>query len=300
MKAEDGFRGEMIMGVDCRSDADDSLCVRNIPVYAGNWPFILYAKEGKYEYDGAVGLPVTPEEADEKKSAELPFSYTEARALADGAVRAAGVDGEIAQVELMEGEIIREVESVSTGAYTAFRFRYTRVVDGIPVAVTSSRYVSENETAVHWPYEWLTITVSEVGIPDIRWEAPITLDETVANDVPILSFDDAAAVFEELAPLVYEGRQEAYSEGTETDCAMEVHVDKVCLSLMRVRNDGSKREGLHVPTWVFYGTETRIDHIDPEEADGEEDSWRSTEDTPWIVMAVNAVDGTVIDQVEGY
>ena len=67
-----------------------------------------------------------------------------------------------------------------------------------------------------------------------------------------------------------------------------------------LRNDGSKREGLHVPTWVFYGTETRIDHIDPEEADGEEDSWRSTEDTPWIVMAVNAVDGTVIDQVEGY
>ncbi len=200
----------------------------------------------------------------------------------------------------MEGEIIREVESVSTGAYTAFRFRYTRVVDGIPVAVTSSRYVSEDETAVHWPYEWLTITVSEVGIQDIRWEAPITLDETVANDVPILSFDDAAAVFEELAPLAYEGRQEAYSEGTETDCAMEVHVDKVCLSLMRVRNDGSKREGLHVPTWVFYGTETRIDHIDPEEADGEEDSWRSTEDTPWIVMAVNAVDGTVIDQVEGY
>ena len=97
----------------------------------------------------------------------------EARALADGAVRAAGVDGEIAQVELMEGEIIREVESVSTGAYTAFRFRYTRVVDGIPVAVTSSRYVSEDETAVHWPYERLIITVSEMGIQDIRWEAPI-------------------------------------------------------------------------------------------------------------------------------
>jgi hypothetical protein len=300
LEGDDGAYEEKTLEMHCESDAGDRLSVTNVPVDSGAWPNILYRKEGKYDYDGVIGLPVTPEEANEKKSAELPYSYEEAKALADGAVREAGVEGEVAQTELMEGEIRGEESAVSSGEYTAFRFRYARRVDGIPVAVTSSTYISGDETAQIWSYEQLMITVSEVGIQDIRWEAPISLDETVTSDVPILSFDDAAAVFEEVAPLAYEGKWEAYSEEPKTDCTMEIHVDKVCLSLMRVKNDGSKRQGLYVPAWVFYGTETKIERADSQEDSGGEDSWSSTEDVPWIVLAVNAVDGTVIDQVEGY
>lgn len=299
-EGDTGSHEEKSLEMICESDAKDKLVVMNVPVSSGALPHILYWKEGKYNYDSALGLSVTPEEADEKKSAELPYSYAEAKALADGVIRAAGIEGEAVQAELLEGEILGEAVSVPAGAYTAFRFTYARSVEGVPVAVTSNTYVSEDSTAQSWLYEQIMVTVSEVGIQDVRWVCPISQDETVANDVPVLSFADAAAVFEELAPLVYEGKQEAYSEGPEDEYAMDIRVDKIRLSLMRVKNDGSERQGLYVPAWVFYGTETWIDRIAQKEAPGEEASWSTTESTPWIVLAVNAVDGTVIDQVEGY
>ena len=81
---------------------------------------------------------------------------------------------------------------------------------------------------------------------------------------------------------------------------MDIKVTQVRLGLMRVKNDGSKREGLYVPTWIFYGSKAMTFHSDYPEMAEEERDWTNEEDTPWIVLAVNAVDGTVIDQVEGY
>ena len=142
----------------------------------------------------------------------------------------------------------------------------------------------------------ITILVSEVGIQQINWDSPVAVNEEVANDVPILPFEEAKAVFEELAPLAHEGKVEQRTD-ENVSVSMDVHVNQVRLSLMRVKNDGSERKGLYVPAWIFYGTETtNYTYKDPG-LDGNEPT---TESTPWIVLAVNAVDGTVIDQIEGY
>ncbi len=302
--ADGQSRDEVSMGLMCESDAGDLFSVNNSPVNSPGWPGLYYEKEGKYRYDQDIMDAVTPQEADEKKSPDLPYTYEEAKALADEVPKAMGIDAELVQTGLIEGYIQtgadtgskEDVTTESAGAYTAFQFQYARVVDGTPVATTSSNYVSDDETALIWPYETITILVSEVGIQQIQWDSPVAVNESVANDVPILPFEEAKAVFEELAPLAHEGKIEQHSD-QDVSVSMDVHVNQVRLSLMRVKNDGSKREGLYVPAWIFYGTETTNYNYKDPGLDGNEPS---TESTPWIVLAVNAVDGTVIDQIEGY
>ncbi|HCT91899.1 MAG TPA: hypothetical protein DF613_11065 [Lachnospiraceae bacterium] len=326
---EDGEKVERTALV-CQSDAEDSLDVGNEGVNSSDEPLLRYRKQGRYEYhvDSGDGESVTPEEADEKIGKDMPYSFEEARALADGLIQAAGVDAELVETTLVRGhtetwdvddgeyvlahedmqgldpgllkyqnvaELLTTSEFRPAKDYTAFQFQYARVVDGTPVAVTSSSQGSEDSTSISWSYEKIVVLVSEVGIQMVDWECPVTINETVVNDVPVLSFEDAREVFEELAPLIYEGKAEKGSDG-ESVQTEEVHVSRVCLSLMRVKDDGGKREGLYVPAWVFYGTETAHCHyFDPSEED-----LTIEENTPWIVLAVNAVDGTVIDQVEGY
>ena len=49
---------------------------------------------------------------------------------------------------------------------------------------------------------------------------------------------------------------------------------------------------MYVPTWVFYGTQD----FGREPFTGEQILSRS----PWIILAVNAVDGSIIDVKAGY
>ncbi|HCT91901.1 MAG TPA: hypothetical protein DF613_11075 [Lachnospiraceae bacterium] len=302
MTEDGGSREEIAPGLTCESDEGDYFSVNNTPVESPGWPGLYYQKPGKYNYDQDIADPVTPQEADEKKSPELSYTYAEAKALADEAIASTGIDAELVQAGLLEGYTVinpeekDNQETKGAGAYTAFQFQYARVIDGIPVATTASDYVSDDETALVWPYEKINVVVSEAGIQQINWDSPVSLDESVANDVPILPFDEAKAVFEELAPLSHEGKIEQHSD-ENCSVSMDVHVNQVRLSLMRVKNDGSKRQGLYVPAWIFYGTETTHWHYQDPGIDGDEPT---TESTPWIVLAVNAVDGTVIDQVEGY
>ena len=326
-RGEDGEIEES-MYLDCQSDAGDSLTVYNEGVGSFGGPMLQYRGQGKYDYelDVGEGESVTFEEADAGIGKDMPYSCEEAKALADGVVQAAGVDAELAEITLVKGytetwdpdsgeyvlddmlgldpsllkykniaEWLAEPVHRYAKEHTAYQFQYARVVDGTPVAVTSSSYVSEDATSIDWSYEQIVVLVSEAGIQRVDWDCPVTLKEVVADNVSILSFDDARAVFEELTPLIYEGKAEEGSDGESTQTE-EVHVNRVCLSLMRVKDDGSRREGLFVPAWVFYGTETSHSHYN----DPEEEDVTMTQTTPWIILAVNAVDGTVIDQVEGY
>lgn len=287
------------MGVMCQTDDDEIFTVDNFPVDSSAWPDLYYNRKTELSYMPDSGLVVTEQEANEKKSQDLTLSWAEAKALADGLFAAADVDVEMVQTELLKGytetgsEEDDDVELRYDDAYTAYRFCYARMIDQTPVAVTSSTYVSDDESALIWPYEQISVTVNKDGILEVKWTTPVTLRDTVSNDVNILSFDDAKAIFEEMTPLIYSGKIADREDGFEGKFTLDVQVDQIRLSLMRVKDSGAERTGLYVPTWVFYGTEA-------EHFVTNEDDWTNTEATPWIILAVNAVDGTIIDVVEGY
>ena len=89
---------------------------------------------------------------------------------------------------------------------------------------------------------------------------------------------------------------------TKKKSSETINVSDVRLGLMRVRNNGSDRTGLMTPVWLFYGDYNRSFHYLPgAEAllHGGED-YEFAEPHPWILLAINAVDGSVIDITEGY
>lgn len=291
---------EQYQALECQTDEGDLLYISNFPLGSDCSSVVSFqAKtEKKYGMDADAGNIVTAKEANDLCDCEL--SYEEAKELADGLLEAAGVPVQLVQTALEKGflspnEMMGESNYNYDDYYSAYCFFYGRLIDDTPVAVTSSQYIYHEDAAPTWLYESIKILVSSEGIINVDWQYPVEISETIANDVNILEFADAAAVFEEMIPLIYSGKIEEAEAGSTVKTSYDVTVDRVELNLMRVRDSGSDRTGLYVPAWVFYGTETG--HFYYSDQDGELDTW---EPSPWIILAVNAVDGSIIDVISGY
>lgn len=290
---------EEYQGLEAQTDTGKMLLISNFAKDSDGTSQIYYTGPAGNRYSLRDGVAVTPEEADAQCVCDL--SYAQAKALADGLLAAAGVEASLVQTSLLKGfdEIEvnggMEFQCIYDEDYSAYCFYYARIVEDTPVAVTTNQYIYHEDTNPTWLYESIEIAVDSGGISNINWDYPVAVDEVVSNDVEILPFEDAAAVFEQMTPLVYQGNTAEAEEGTTSQCSCSVNVDRVELNLMRVRDSGGERTGLYVPAWVFYGTETLHYHYTDNGSDFE-----STEATPWIILAVNAIDGTVIDVIAGY
>lgn len=312
-----------IYGVNCQSD-DAFFSVANFPVDSSGWSSLYYLRntECTYYVDGDTNNKLDKERLAEIEK-NIGISYQAALDEADDFFSELGVDAEMMASFALKGYMNpQSEEDVENSVWrpeekeSAYCFFYTKRVDGIPFAATFSNYIPDNETSVTWCYERITITVDKDGIVEVQWEFPSNVGENVSENVGIISFQDAKDVFEKMIPIIYEGEFEQYGskkiemdynyiiEGIEDNGAplkIDVNVDQVKLSLMRVRDSGGERTGVMAPAWVFYGTETRKYHAyDDGNSTGEGNDYTSTEPEPWIVLAVNAVDGSVIDVTEGY
>lgn len=277
-----------------RTDSGKSLLVHSFTDRDAHSSLSYKSKTG-YKYacqptTSAIANYNNPVPYDSDVPFSCAYSYEEAKALADGLFLAAGVDVRLIQTELIQGAWDQskwyENRSIADDdVHNAYLFCYSRVIDGIPVAATTSEamYVEDNNPC--WLYERVYVTVDSGGISNIEWDYPVTCGNVVNEDVNILPFDEAKQVFEEMAPLIYQGQ---YAEG---EGKTQLTVDRVELNLMRTR-DGGGLTGLYVPTWVFYGTQD----FGREPFTGEQILSRS----PWIILAVNAVDGSIIDVKAGY
>jgi len=249
----------------------------------------------RYSNDPGFIGPEQPVRVGTEVPVSCDYTYEEAKALADGIFQAAGVPVRLVRAELLRGCVDstsyawnkpREYEE----QYSAYRFCYSRTVDGIPVAVTTNSGMYVEDTNPCWLYERMYVVVDSGGISNLDWDYFVDCGEPVNADVKILSFDEAARIFEEMAPLIYQGEFAALeAEGPFTWHAT-LTVDRVELDLMRVR-DGGDLTGVYVPTWVFYGTKAVGTDAREEQI---------TNNSPWIILAVNAVDGSVIDVMAGY
>lgn len=295
---------EQYQQVEAHTDEGDSFIAQSFALGSDGSSQIYYEKaSGESYYRLENGEVVTEQQADELCKCDL--SYAEAKELSDGFLEAVGVPVQLVQVSLQKAgtSLEDEEEQIETITYeedySAYCFYYGRIIDGTPVAVTSSQYVPHEDTAPTWLYESIRILVNSEGIVGVDWSFPVELNETIASDVDILEFSDAAAIFEEMAPLVYQGNVEETEDNTTIQSSFDVKVDRVELNLMRIKDSGTERTGLYTPAWVFYGTQ--IEHLYyMEDQFASDPNLDVTEDTPWIILAVNAIDGSIIDVTAGY
>ena len=232
--------------------------------------------------------------AEAEQLCNCSYTYEEALSLAQGLPEAAGVNARLAEFGLIKGEDIEEGVGMHVDAdYTGYVFFFTRLIDSIPVAATTSEYIYHEDTAQMWLYEKIMIIVNDDGIAFADWGFPTELIDTVSDDVSIISFEKAAEVFEDMEPLIMQGNVSADEENSQMESFYDISVDRVELNLIRVRDSGDLT-GLYTPAWVFYGKESQHGKETDREFDGE------IRHAPWIVMAVNAVDGSVIDIIAGY
>lgn len=206
--------------------------------------------------------------------------------------------------------------------YNGYQLSYKRVVNDVEEAYDSTPIMNkeamsqdpENFSMASLPkqYESMQIMFSEEGLSTFMWNEPMTVDSILAENVKLISYEEAIKIFKDkvflnsslLSTDISEGKEpietadtepsskedsDLKMAGTEKQKAdtenMKCKIDEIKLGLMRVKNQDSDGEYTLVPVWDFYGS-----YSYSEEGPNE----------PMSFLTINAMDGSIIDRGLGY
>lgn len=269
----------------------------------------VYEGGTMYSYSGLTGQSLDTVSAEDL--ADIGITEEDARKIVVDFIQKIGMPWEIHTVTAIAGWKDNQVntseteeedtEIIQSDHPTAYSFYLTQTIDGIQSAITSSDEVSEDAAVASWLYESINVIVEKDGIVSFSWRYPISVEDTVSDNVGIISFDQAKDIFEQMMPLTARGDLEQFTD-ENMESTVDIKVTDVRMGLMRVRNSGNELKGLMTPVWLFYGDYTRnVEYTQAGKDAGYDTGDTSfTEAQPWILLAVNAVDGSVIDITEGY
>lgn len=198
---------------------------------------------------------------------------------------------ESTQVAFIEDFYITPDKSTLNIIDTGYEFQFVRCLDGFPISYTPFQGTGfpENEEYIGpWANECITIDVTKSGIVYFHWCSPYTEPEIRTKDTQLLAFDDVQDIFKKMIIIENSYLTEA-NERNGMRSTIYFDVDKVRLSLMRIRSNGNISEGLIVPVWDFWGTKKFY-------PDENSEGWEEYT----ILLTVNAIDGTVISRDFGY
>lgn len=191
-----------------------------------------------------------------------------------------------------------EMEYVRTvnGCPVAYCPRYEITPDGdiwmLPAA-TGTALPENDSSADVWGYERVTVYVNKTGVVYFQWQNPYSEPEIQTVDSQLMDFSDIADIFAKMI-MVKNSDQKLINEKNGFSVTKNIAVDKVSLSLMRIRDKDNYAQGLIVPVWDFWGT------------DGYEAENESYGDLVYngkyytVQLTVNAIDGTIVDRELGY
>lgn len=296
--------------LEARTEQGDTLSVRSAPA---NDRSLLpsacrFDRSGAPEYNMQDAVSVQAgDPLPQAAQAKLARTFEEAKQLSDGLLASAGTDAALQAAYVVGDRQTGNTDGlVQPAAHYAYRFVYGRRVNGIVVATdawTEDAGASESP----WPSEQIEIIVDDEGIAQVRWVEPITVQREETGDVSPISFSQANEIFEKMIPLIY-GSQ-TYSANPKID-HMNVNIDinDIQLSMLRIKTPSAEsKTGLLVPAWVFYGTIVSQTFWNDNTADAPyyRQGMNGAEGCgfapgPTIVLAMNAVDGSIIDTSQGY
>lgn len=129
-----------------------------------------------------------------------------------------------------------------------------------------------------WPGEVVEFKINDSGIVAFGYYAPVEITETVVEGAAMKPFSEIRDTFESMVCVV----------NAAEDLSTAVTVDRVCLSYSRISEQDAFDTGLIVPVWSFEGqVKMTVEGTLIRE-------WKGT------VLAINAIDGSVIDSALGY
>ncbi len=244
--------------------------------------FNTQAISNNYIFGG--GTPISEnEELDDNIKALLKLTPQEAKAKVEAFLKQTGTPMAIYTISIIRDGMKLD-GTMETPKHYAYFIQCKRTVEGIPVGGEGSTMESEATYNKPWYYESMSFLLDDVGFIDILWSAPLEVLDTEVEDSQLLPFNEIQSVFEKM---VFISTEASIQDGNR----MEFNVTKVCLELMRVIKQNSDLEGLLIPVWNFYGTRSEYD---------ENNSPLPTKGIDFILISINAIDGSIIDTGRGY
>ncbi len=200
----------------------------------------------------------------------------------------------------------------STGRYeadpteTPYLVYFTRCTEGMQVTFDTTPSAGGqfgSSYAEEMPYERLTVGVDSQGICFVHWNGFCSVGSCINENCEVLSLEDAAAQAAKYLSFLYpvsdvlndantEGQAQSLSEtqrGSVKSCT--VHIDRIVLGWMQVRDGASSRESRLVPVWDFFGTVERT---------YENGETVVTDGGLYSLLTLDAATGARIDRELGY
>lgn len=277
-----------------------------------NYDRLTYYVMGAYDYNmsGAVQISDDGDIPDAVK-AKLTMSYDAAKEQAASFLAAVGIGNDYV---LSECYIVSDVGLASVdggvnegkvGNY-GYKLFFSRMYKGAMIAtnVCALSSISESENVADlWRSEVLSITIDNDGIVQIDWGSPLEITEEVTEDTGLITFDAAIDIFQKMVDTKFvpdiKMNDNNDSYGIAKVLSAEINVNEIRLGLVNTRYQNAAHEGVLTPCYLFYGHKVEKSVMDGKEYVyydiGSDFSGQSA-----IIMAINAVDGSVINMAAGY
>lgn len=276
-------------GLDVTSDDGYFFLMNSFVSSSDTSPVFMYTRDisetGMY-FDGSVGPAISEEDVDSLLSPSMTVHLADAKRLAEeffAAVKTDAVLQQVYLVSLADSTASTPEKGVYEDGYSAMQLIYSPAINSVPVGTSMDDTVSDY--SISWPIERISLVIGDPGIIEIRWQSPTQIAETLSENTSLISFEQASSIFKKMCPLVYAGKAASIP-----NASYHITVEKAALYLFRVRESGNSRTGLLVPAWIFYGDEGfSVNNSEP-----------SSSYPPYILLAINAVDQTIIDVTQGY
>ncbi|MBQ9905520.1 MAG: hypothetical protein IJM46_01945 [Oscillospiraceae bacterium] len=171
---------------------------------------------------------------------------------------------------------------------TCYVLHYYRCFDGVMLDQASgSKFAEDWEGGSYRKQEWggevVEFMVNDAGIVGFSWNTPLEIMETVVDHAALKPFETVRDTFEKMMPMTGATQDPEH-------IGADISIDRVTLTYSRISEKDSFDTGLVVPVWGFRGTRKEV-------MVGE---GYGMNPTYYTQMAINAIDGSVIDGILGY
>ena len=164
-------------------------------------------------------------------------------------------------------------------------FRFRREIGGVQLTQSSGAKFADSGSGEdyrkqYWPGEVVEVQVNDAGIAGFSYDAPVEITETVAESASLKLFSEVKDTFESMVCVM--------NAVEDTNLRAALDIDRVRLSYSRISERDSFDTGLIVPVWSFEGTQY-LEHNN-----------EIISETHGSQLAINAIDGSIIDGSLGY